>query len=490
MARSKAKARAKAHKATPKRHAGNKFTMQEEARNTEGRNLWRTGLQLRHKAVQFVSAGDLEREENLETPQASEKHEEPETIADGTTVIPPSDLQPAETTTILSVSPSIDLLGKGVANTEISDPDTEQMSADQDESSEDEIVFIGRQKRKDLAPQPADNDHQVDTDDTNRDSQRSTSEPDQALERPGGLPSTMSDTRSATPDLDYIDFGMPRRGRKSRINRSDDEDGVIADYIANMDNDYLEGFNTSSSSSSEESNGDDKPRRGAKSQTTGDFSTRSDLLATMETEETTVVATNLETDLVGEEAGLDTSTPKDSLEAYNETGTDTDSEDDIVDGDLYSQEIEDLLRALEESSAPSTGRRNRPKGRPFASATAFADALEMDPYYGLDMMDFDRPSLRKKKKGKHLPLDMVLSDSDLEMELERAWKNDREKKRIKKQQREQLRAQGLLGRKSDDPDLKSKYALSMGFDDLKVEIRTFMLSSKNRYVYLFDRGSQ
>ncbi|GAB1211088.1 hypothetical protein ATERTT37_000200 [Aspergillus terreus] len=479
MARSKAKARAKAQKATPKRHAGNKFTMQEEARNTEGRNLWRTGLQLRHKAVQFVSAGDLEREDNPETPQASEKREEPETIPEETTVTPPSDHQPAETTTAPSVSPSLDTLGEGVANAEISDPDTERMPADQDESSEDEIVFLGRQRRKDPAPQLLHRDHQMDTNDTNRDSQGSTSEQVQPPERPGALPSTtISDARSATPELDYIDFGMPRRGRKSRSNRSDDEDGAIADYIANMDNDYLEGFNTpSSSSSSEESDGDDNLRRATKAPTTGDFSTRSDPLATIETEESMGVATNL--DLVDEESGLDTYTPKDPLEAYDESGTDTDSEDDVGDRDPYSQEIEDLLRALEESSAPSTSRRNRPKGRPFAPATAFADALEMDPYYGLDMMDFDRPSLRKKKKGKHLPLDMVLSDSDLEMELERAWKNDREKKRIKKQQREQLRAQGLLGRKSDDPDMKSKYALNMGFDDLKVEIRTFMLSSKN-----------
>lgn len=123
-----------------------------------------------------------------------------------------------------------------------------------------------------------------------------------------------------------------------------------------------------------------------------------------------------------------------------------------------------------------------PQKTNFPPASRFADALESDPYYGFDIMDFSRPSLRKKAKGKkQTPPDLMLSDSELEMELEQAWKNDREKKKSRKQKREELRSRGLLGRSIDKPDLKSKYANGIGVDDLKLEIRIFLLSSKHRW---------
>ncbi|KAL4894369.1 hypothetical protein BDV59DRAFT_18024 [Aspergillus ambiguus] len=494
MARShKAKARTKGHKFIPKKHAGNKFTMQEEARNTEGRNLWRSGLQLRHKAVHFVSAGDLKREDT-ETPEASEKREQSETMPEP--IITPAADQPTDTTPTADAAPSMDTLEEGIANTEIAEPDTGTLQSDQDESSEDEIVFLGRQKRKDTGPSPRDDSHRSNANDTNRLLERNADTDDQQPKKSESLPdatasSSMHDEttfiaeqHSDIYDMDYIDLGKPRRDRRSRRDQRaqrDEDDGILADYIANMDDDYLQAFNDSSSSG-EDTDGDNNF-----SKTTG---TQGDISLAIEAKEATELQTNLDTDLIDEDLDLDNLaayTPEDltsHIDAQNDAAFNTDSEDNFADGDPYAQEIEDLIRDLEEGSSRNTRRNNRSKGRPFASATAFTDALEMDPYYGLDIMDFDRPSLRNKKKGKHLPLGMVLSDSDLDMELERAWKNDREKKRVKKQQRELLRSQGLLGRRSDDPDLKSKYATSMGFDDLKVEIRNFLLSSKNRYAYL------
>lgn len=121
----------------------------------------------------------------------------------------------------------------------------------------------------------------------------------------------------------------------------------------------------------------------------------------------------------------------------------------------------------------------------FASATAFVDALEADPYYGLDMMDFNRPSLQKKGKGKKPPaLDLMFSDSDLEAHLHEVWQVDRKKKKAKKKEREELRAQGLLGRHSGEADLKVKYAKGMNLEELITEIRSFLLSSNARFVGL------
>src|SRR4051812_21590525 len=52
---------------------------------------------------------------------------------------------------------------------------------------------------------------------------------------------------------------------------------------------------------------------------------------------------------------------------------------------------------------PSTKKQPRGRGNrdpTFPSATAMADALALDPYGGFDIMDTERPSLKRKKKGR------------------------------------------------------------------------------------------
>jgi hypothetical protein len=107
----------------------------------------------------------------------------------------------------------------------------------------------------------------------------------------------------------------------------------------------------------------------------------------------------------------------------------------------------------------------------FPAATALADA-----YDGFDVMDFERPSLKKKPKGRKGKLVFDLSDSELEASMQMAWDNDRIKKKERQQEREELRAQGLLGSKNGKPDLKEKYKEGMGFHSVKEEIKTFLMS--------------
>lgn len=114
------------------------------------------------------------------------------------------------------------------------------------------------------------------------------------------------------------------------------------------------------------------------------------------------------------------------------------------------------------------------------STQAFADAVELDDLYGLDFLDFSKPNRKKKGKKTQRTADLALSDSELELELEKAWRTDREKKKLKKQRREELRSQGLLGRGITQPDLKTKYSGGMDADDLGVELRAFFLSSRSR----------
>jgi hypothetical protein len=93
-------------------------------------------------------------------------------------------------------------------------------------------------------------------------------------------------------------------------------------------------------------------------------------------------------------------------------------------------------------------------------------------------MDFERPSLKKKPKGRKgkLILDDV-SDSELEESMQAAWDNDRIKKKERKQEREELRAAGLLGNKNGKADLKQKYKEGMGIQAVKDEIKRFLIGS-------------
>ncbi|KAH3992907.1 protein SQS1 [Parastagonospora nodorum] len=119
------------------------------------------------------------------------------------------------------------------------------------------------------------------------------------------------------------------------------------------------------------------------------------------------------------------------------------------------------------------GRNNRDPT--FPSATAMADALAMDPYGGFDIMDTERPSLKAKKKERRGQMPPELDDSDLNEQLQNAWEADRMKKRLKKAEREELRQQGLLGRKGKGANLKVKYSGGVTMEDVVEEIREFLL---------------
>ena len=115
----------------------------------------------------------------------------------------------------------------------------------------------------------------------------------------------------------------------------------------------------------------------------------------------------------------------------------------------------------------------------YASASILADVLVQDPYNGFDVMDQDRPSLRRRYNGRRGVPPPELSDTELEASKRLAWDNDRTKKKIKKQQREELRAQGLLGKK-DKVDMKFKYAEGMSIGQMKIEVKDFLMSDTVR----------
>lgn len=102
-------------------------------------------------------------------------------------------------------------------------------------------------------------------------------------------------------------------------------------------------------------------------------------------------------------------------------------------------------------------KRNKKKRDSFPSAEAFADALDQDPYGAFDIMDFERPSLRPKKKGRKsdFPFDLEgLEDDDLKDQLVNTWTKDREKKAERKRQREEARLNASLdSAEAGDPEI-------------------------------------
>ena len=94
---------------------------------------------------------------------------------------------------------------------------------------------------------------------------------------------------------------------------------------------------------------------------------------------------------------------------------------------------------------------------------------------GFDVMDFERPSLKTKPKGRRGNLAFDLSDSGLEASMQSAWETDRLRKKEKKEEREELRVQGLVGSKNGKSVLKDKYKEGMGFHQVKDEIKNFLM---------------
>ncbi|GIJ87177.1 hypothetical protein Asppvi_006083 [Aspergillus pseudoviridinutans] len=514
-------------------HRHPQLSMQQEARNTEGRNIWRMGSNFRHQAVQFVSAGLQENDE--------EKPESLDMQHKGIEMTPPK-LPPEQCNGESMRYPPPTIIapdGEIPRDTEHID----HITPGGDNTSEDEIVFTGRHLKTKYARGPSDRNRSPISRPSGQHNSRSParrkeheisdlrrghecSPQDNGSTQPwlphhshkntiqscptpenasGDLPHATKSTlpkrteriqpRAIDGIVDFIPLNSRRpstREQYSRL-REDEENDILADYIANIDDDYedyCQWTDLCRSTSTESDNGQmDKPASTLVSAELVDANcsepqpnngeeifpcVRGQMLAECEDESDSDLASRGSTAKSNAFAVLCTT----STDGAHSSLSSSECSDSEAKGIGKHTEIET------ESSCLSRSHRNRSKAKEnyFASATAFADALESDPFYGFDIMDFNRPSLRNKAKGKQRAFDLSLSDSELELQLERAWRNDREKKKTRKQKREELRVGGLLGRNANAPDLRTKYSSGFDVDDLKSEMRSFLLSSKERKV--------
>ncbi|KAK5807078.1 hypothetical protein VI817_001336 [Penicillium citrinum] len=206
-----------------------RFTMQQEALNTETHHRSWSHNNLRSKAVMFVRAGELQRSEfeNVEQDGPSSVENPAESQPDRTTEgegerqqqSPQIDTEEKDTEVqeepLLFV---IDTVGESVPDTGLPDPtipDPDQS----DETSEDEVVFTGRNASKPIVIDETEV-HIV-----------------QKIPEPGPVHRTEELTLRTQQSHPTHNHRKPPQ--RKRHQWSPENDDMIADYIANMDQEYL-----------------------------------------------------------------------------------------------------------------------------------------------------------------------------------------------------------------------------------------------------------
>ncbi|GAB1317307.1 squalene synthetase-like protein [Madurella fahalii] len=274
--------------------------------------------------------------------------------------------------------------------------------------------------------------------------------------------------RITAPSQPLQELSRPHRSRSGRAKavKDDDEDEILADYIANMaansDDDFIDRHLQSLSGRRDLGGDDFAVNFGSADEKCPGNSDSTD---------------NKRTDSEG--SAISDSNEDDLVERDEDEQTmDADMDDEIL-ARLFAKQGElgiggdELLLA---SNSPYTkvgsrktrAERNRPLNE-LANAISVADAF--------DGLDIGQPVRKRRSKQ---PPNFNVSDSEIEAALKSAWRRDRERKKKRKMDRETLRSEGLLGKNVDRDDLRIKYPSAMTLDDFKTEITSFLLGTGER----------
>ncbi|KAK4159671.1 hypothetical protein QBC43DRAFT_326877 [Cladorrhinum sp. PSN259] len=455
------------------------FSMRDEARNTQSHHFnWTsadTSTKLRQKPVMFVSAGVIEPLKEIDDPAKDDVYlerslpvkeqelEEWEIKCDAEIIQEdaPEESQPQQLF-------CIDLVGdKSKAKISFPPPviPAPRPSAGESDSSEEIILFRGRSAKARTATA------------NNQDSPPTVTivAPNPPVPQPDAKP-----TPKAREKRTKFSRSRSRGGKKAakdfyeEDDNDNEEDEILADYIANMaansEDDFiarqLQSFNSRRDIGGDNfafnlGSGDENDLPGVENMSNGeDAESSSSNLSDVEDDDDDDDDDDLEENDIDMEADMDDETFARLLSKQEELG---------MGGD-------DLLLADAHAFAQAGGKNKtsrRSNGQ--ASASAVADAFD-----DLDLADWAVPVPRKRKSKQ--PPNFNVSDSEIEAKLKNAWSRDRERKKGKKMEREALRAQGLLGKNSasSPDDLRVKYPNGFKLDDFKTELALFLVSSSER----------
>ncbi|KAL2163660.1 hypothetical protein VTH06DRAFT_5718 [Thermothelomyces fergusii] len=261
-----------------------------------------------------------------------------------------------------------------------------------------------------------------------------------------------------------------------RLKRAEEEDAILADYIANMatssDDDPLTHQFQSSILYRDLGNEDDAIDFGV----TDEKSPKDDN-ALDEIEEESAESDANDTGTIGS-VKSDDDQDMDASVKGEEFGSISAEQDELGKGDVDLLFLDSFFantgaRRLKEEPVLKAGSSRAPREPP--SAAQVADAFDC-----LDLADWDHLTGRTRRQRSKHPPNFNVSDPDIEAALNAAWKQDRERKKKRKQERETLRSQGLLGKETSPNDLRVKYPSGMKLEDIKLELTSFLVGTAER----------
>lgn len=332
----------------------------------------------------------------------------------------------------------------------------EQLRLHDLDSSEDEVVFSGRQnanlrgRNHRVSPHPTQSRIAVQiVDDDVQFSPSTSPENSRAI-------ADIQDATTDTPDL-FIELSNKRQNKKAQRRKKKnkkslwDDDEVFADYVRNV----ARNENAANLLSDDEDHSASSPTQEEKAKFR-----MSSILEIVE-ESSMQVCEEID------DSDSDSS-------SSNEAGLDDDSDD--------SSTLDDIISQIRRGESRSGLRAH------WATSNGMSlDFLEGERQVDFDIVDMqqDGPLRKKKKKKGRRQMDFGLSDSDLEIRIEQSWENDRDKKKARKREREQLRAQGLLGKNKRKFDKRGNDKSGITIETFKTDLRVFLLQSySDRYMLL------
>jgi hypothetical protein len=109
----------------------------------------------------------------------------------------------------------------------------------------------------------------------------------------------------------------------------------------------------------------------------------------------------------------------------------------------------------------------------------YLDGPEVFGYGDFDILDRQRPSIQRQVKTGNRLESLDCAQPEFENRLQKAWENDRAKKRIQKKTREDLRQLGLLD-KHGKARPKTRFGQVLPLGIFEVEVKIFLQSSRER----------
>lgn len=159
----------------------------------------------------------------------------------------------------------------------------------------------------------------------------------------------------------------------------------------------------------------------------------------------------------------------DELLLFDDDGPESGDSSEGVD-DFVAFEKSQKKRKSDKSTTPK-----KPKKK--SHQVSVDDMLDDEDYGEFDIMDHERHSLSNGRRARGDFVSFGLSDSELELNLQTTWAADRKRKSAKKQEREELRTQGLLGKKNKfKPDLNAKHRAGISMDQIGQELEGFLFA--------------